>query len=172
MVILGIAYGVDSFYGASILVDGEIVASQVESGCCLTLPKNLIESVLARSGKDISNVDYVAFLGKPLSYFEQLIKLHMESFPRKHFKFFGDFRDFFSNKIRVKSALKKELGFCRDLCYVEPTDAIAYQMIDKGKMAAVVLSDVLSVRAGGLYQKKDDSLWLVKEFSIKDFPES
>ena len=131
MRLLIISYGI-KFTGACLMAGGKAASHKIEEGYSPDFPKNAVEYVLQEAELNIGAVDYIAFLGKPLSYFERLINIHTRSFPFSFLKFFSDFRDFFSNKVAIRRAIKKNLNFNKDICYVEPADAIAHQVAKDG----------------------------------------
>lgn len=149
-----------------------MVKSRMENEPSNDFPKSSVENVLWESKTDAGAIDYVVFLGKPLSYLERLISTHIEFFPFSFRKFFSDFRDFFGNKFAIRSILKKNLSFNRDICYIEVADAVAYGLSknnpSKYMREIVVLSDCLSSRIGGSYAADNNRLILERELLFSD----
>ena len=168
MILLIISYGTD-FTGVRLMKDAQIIASKLLKEKSFIIPKALIKGTLSESNINIEEVDYIVFLGKPLSYFEKLINIHICHFPFSFLRFFSDFKYFFSDKMNIKHTVRKGLNFNKDICYVEPADAIAHQVAKESplqEMAIIVfLSDCMSSRAGGCYEKKGDRVSLIKELT-------
>jgi len=154
------------------MTDGRVMSHKTENADPAAFPGYAVEYVLSQAELDISEVDHVAFLGKPLSYFERLIDRHTRLFPFSFPAFFSDFRDFFIKKLKVKSSIKENLDFSKDIYYVELADAVAYaaagEYSSEEMIIAVFLSDCLSLRTGGCYRKKGDGLFLLKELVWSD----
>jgi predicted NodU family carbamoyl transferase len=147
--------------------DNSVVSCKMENVVSPYFPRESAEAVLSESGVDISKVDYLVFLGKPFSYFERIIDAHIALFPRSFLRFFTDIKDIFNNKLRIKAIAKKSLNFQNDICYIELTDAIGWQISKEHLLeditVIVLLRDSLSSRVGGRYQKKGGELFLNQE---------
>lgn len=165
MVFLVLFYGIN-FFTACIAVDGKILSYKIKNEITTIFPKETISDILLDAKMDIDNIDYIIFLGKPLSYFERLINLHMFFFPFSFFNFVNDFKDFFIEKMRIKTLAKERLGYKKDICFPEPMDAIASE-ISRDFHGTMIISfkSSIDLRTLGCYKKDRDSMTLVKELN-------
>jgi len=172
--ILVVLYGVLN-PGACLFVSGKAIGPVYETEYVQTgawtrvFPDNAIAELLRRSGLTIERVDYVVIAGKPLSYFERLLHIHMFFFPGLFRDFFADFKDLFINKIRIKHLLLKNISYAGDVCYIEPTDAFACQIAGTGLkdngFVLVSLSQTMGYRTLGCYKKEGGHVILIKELA-------
>lgn len=163
---LVISYGT-RFSGACLMINHEVQSVKMENALNSQLPNESIAQVLQESGVAAGQIDYLVFLGKPLAYFERIIDTHLRLFPGSFFGFFSDIRDFFSHNLRIKSNLRKSFNLRKDICYVEPADALVWAISKEfpGQDIAVLLSDALSLKVGGYYRNGEDGIYLAKELT-------
>ena len=119
--------GISCFYhdsAAALLRDGEVVFAAAEERYtrkkhCIDFPLKAIEAALAHEGISIGDVDAVAFYEKPFLKFDRLLFSCIATFPRG----FPIFRRFIplwlKQKLRTPTIFRKELGYRKDVYYVE-----------------------------------------------------
>ncbi len=150
------------------LVKRKEVLFEIENEVNHSFPKEMVNCILLKGGFNNSQLDYVAFVGKPFTYFERLINLHTYFFPFSFLNFFLDLKDFFGNKLTIKKILKENLGFEKRVCYIELTDALCWQVAenypDNELTMIAIFPFSMSIRAGGIYEKRKECLFLKREF--------
>ncbi len=108
-----------SFYyhdsSAALVRDGELVAAIAEERLSRRkhdsgFPAMAIDFVLARAGLTIHDVDYVVFYEKPFVKFERMLLSAMATFPRSAAVFRESMQRWVSDKLWIKSMMRKELG--------------------------------------------------------------
>lgn len=155
------------FFIACLITDGKIKSHRINSETALIFPKDIIDDLLLDAGINVGNIDYIVFLGKPLAYFERLINLHIFFFPFSFLSFVSDFKDFFIERMRIKTLAKKKLGYSKDICFLEPVDVIAHEIglafLPKNGMVIVSLCASTNLKTLGCYKKEGDSIFLVSE---------
>ncbi len=119
--------GISCFYhdsAAALLRDGEIVFAAAEERYtrqkhCIDFPLHAIAAALAHEGIAISDVDAVAFYEKPVLKFDRLLMSSIATWPSG----FPIFRRFlplwFKQKLRTPTIFRKELGYRKDIYYIE-----------------------------------------------------
>jgi hypothetical protein len=165
MIFLVISSGAGSF-AASLTADGRVVSYRIKNEAVSIFPKDVIDDVLSEAEINADDIDYVVFLGKPFSYFERLISLHILFFPGCFLNFVYDIRDFFIEKIRIKALVKERLGYAKDICFVNTMDAVADE-ISRGFPAGnglviISLGDSMDLRTLGCYKKESRGVVLIK----------
>jgi len=123
MVVLGIS----CFYhdsAAALLRDGQVVFAAAEERYtrrkhCIDFPHHAIRAALDHEGIVIGDVDAIAFYEKPVLKFDRLLLSSLATFPRG----FPIFRRFvplwLKQKLRTPATFRKELGYRKDVYYVE-----------------------------------------------------
>ena len=114
MIILGLSY----YYhdsSAALLRDGVIVAAAAEERFSRVKhdsgwPGLAVEFVLRQSGVSIEEVDYVVFYEKPFVKFERMLVTAMATFPRSAGVFREAMQRWVTDKLWIKSMMKRELG--------------------------------------------------------------
>jgi hypothetical protein len=99
----------------------------------LVFPEMSVAALLRENNIAVSQLQYVAFCFKPLSYFERIIEKHLFLFPRSFPGFVNEFKDFVVNKLSLKDKLRKAFGFFGPVYYVDPFYAMLYATIIKEK---------------------------------------
>ncbi len=166
MVFLVISLGM-GFFAVSLITDGKVISYRIKNEVVSIFPKDVIDDVLSEAVINAGDIDYVVFLGKPFSYFERLISLHIFFFPSCFLNFVYDIRDFFIEKIRIKALVKERLGCAKDVCFLNTMDAIADE-ISKGfltnnGLVIISLGGSMDLRTLGCYKKENNGVVLVKE---------
>jgi len=119
--------GISCFYhdaSATLLKDGKIVAAAQEERFTrkkhdASFPEKAIRYCLASQNISINDVDSVAFYEKPLLKFERLLSQHLEMFPWSYKTFLFQMPSWFKEKLRVLKFIKKNLGYKKDVFFVE-----------------------------------------------------
>ncbi len=114
MRILGLSY----YYhdsSAALVDDGVLVAAAEEERFSRVkhdsgFPTLAIEFVLKMGGCTIDDVDYVVFYEKPFVKFERMLLSAMATFPRSAAVFRESMQRWVTDKLWIKSMMKKELG--------------------------------------------------------------
>ncbi len=168
MVFLVISSGA-GFFTASLIADGKVISYRIKNEAVSNFPKDVIDDVLSEAVINTGDIDYVVFLGKPFSYFERLISLHIFFFPRCFLNFVYDIRDFFIEKIRIKKLIKERLGCVKDACFLNTMDAVADE-ISKGfltnnELVIISLGDSMDLRTLGCYKKENNDVVLIRELN-------
>ncbi|MEO7425706.1 MAG: carbamoyltransferase [Fibrobacteria bacterium] len=109
---------------ATLLSDGVVVAAAEEERFSrrkhdAAFPMAAIQWCLESQGIGIDQVDLVAFYEKPFRKFERILRQHLEGFPRGFKTFQMGMPGWLSEKIRVRSLLRKRLGYRGDVAYVD-----------------------------------------------------
>jgi carbamoyltransferase len=109
---------------ATLLKDGMVVAAAEEERFSRrkhdsSFPVAAIRWCLESQGIGIGSVDHVAFYEKPFLKFERILRGHLENFPRGFKTFQMAIPSWLSEKIRVRSVLKKRLGYRGDISYID-----------------------------------------------------
>jgi carbamoyltransferase len=109
--------GISAFYhdsAAALVVDGEIVAAAQEERFTrkkhdARYPRNAIEYVLNEGGRQLRDVDYVAFYDKPFLKFERLLETYVAFAPKGFQSFKSAIPVWLREKLFQKTLLYKEL---------------------------------------------------------------
>lgn len=114
MIILGLAYHYHDS-SAALLVDGKLVAASAEERFSRrkhdsAFPKLAVEFVLGEAGVTIEDVDFVVFYEKPFVKLERMLLSAMATFPRSAAVFRESMQRWITDKLWIKSQIKKELG--------------------------------------------------------------
>lgn len=113
MIVLGLSfYYHDS--SAALVRDGELVAAAEEERFSRLkhdsgFPHLAIEFVLKQAGLTMHDVDYVVFYEKPFIKFERMLLSAMATFPRSAAVFRESMQRWVTDKLWIKSHMKKEL---------------------------------------------------------------
>ena len=123
MYVLGLScYYHDS--SAALLKDGVIVAAAEEERFTRkkhdsSFPINAIKYCMESQNIDVNNIDYIGFYEKPLLKFERALSQHLESFPLSFKTFISSMPSWINEKLRVVSAINKELKYKKDILFIE-----------------------------------------------------
>ena len=118
--------GISCFFhdsAACLLKDGKVVAASEEERFTRIkhdnrFPLNATKYCLDEAGISPDDLDYVVFYEKPLQKFERILHTCVETFPRS-FKIFMDaIPQWVSEKIRIPSIVKKEIGSDAEVLFV------------------------------------------------------
>ena len=143
--------GIGCFYhdaSACLVSDGRLVAAAEEERFTrkkhdITFPINSINYCLREGGIDISKVDYIAFYEKPIQKFERILYQHMDAFPKSAWTFFKTMPAFLNEKIRVRSIIRKKLGYDGKILFIDHhlSHAASSYLVSPFKEAAIVTAD-------------------------------
>ncbi|HKP97852.1 MAG TPA: carbamoyltransferase [Fibrobacteria bacterium] len=109
---------------ATLLKDGVAVAAAEEERFSrrkhdASFPLSAVRWCLESQGIGIDQVDHVAFYEKPFLKFERILRQHLDNFPRSFKTFHMAMPQWLSEKIRVRSVIRKRLGYRGDVIYVD-----------------------------------------------------
>jgi carbamoyltransferase len=109
---------------ATLLKDGIVVAAAEEERFSrrkhdASFPIRAIRWCLESQGIGIDEVEHVAFYEKPFLKFERILRQHLDGFPRSFKTFQMAMPQWLSEKIRVRSVIRKRLGYRGDVLYVD-----------------------------------------------------
>lgn len=118
--------GVGSYYhdsSAALLKDGVIVAAAEEERFSRKkhdhgFPWQAIQYCLESGGVTIHDVDYIAFYERPILKFERVLSQHLHYFPWSLKTFLSSMPSWFSEKLRVRRTIRKELKFDGPVVFV------------------------------------------------------
>jgi carbamoyltransferase len=121
MIILGIScYYHDA--AAAIIIDGNVMAAALEERFTRIkhdnqFPKKAIDFCLKWLELDITDVDVVSFYEKPIVKFDRIVSTHMNEFPKSRKVFIDSMGSWFDTKLKIRSVIKKEIGFKGDVVF-------------------------------------------------------
>jgi len=168
MIFLVISSGT-GFFAACLIADGKVMSYKVKNEVISIFPKDVIDDALSEAVINAGDIDYVVFLGKPFSYFERLISLHIFFFPNCFLNFIYDIRDFFIEKIRIKTLIKEKLGYAKDICFLNTMDAVADEIsrgfLTNNGLVIISLGDSIDLRTLGCYKKENKDVMLIRELT-------
>ncbi|MDB5049477.1 MAG: putative carbamoyl transferase, carbamoyltransferase [Fibrobacteres bacterium] len=109
---------------ATLLKDGLVVAAAEEERFSRRkhdagFPLAAIRWCLESQGIGIDQIDHIAFYEKPFLKFERILRQHLDNFPRSFKTFHMAMPKWLTEKIRIRSVLKKQLGYRGDVLYVD-----------------------------------------------------
>ena len=109
---------------ATLLKDGMVVAAAEEERFSrrkhdASFPLSAIRWCLESQGITIDQIGHVAFYEKPFLKFERILRQHLEGFPRSFKTFQMAMPAWLSEKIRVRSVIRKRLGYRGDVMYID-----------------------------------------------------
>jgi carbamoyltransferase len=119
--------GISCYYhdaSAALLKDGSIVAAAEEERFTrkkhdTAFPVNAAKYCLESQGITVNDLDYVGFYEKPLVKFERVLSQHLEMFPRSFKTFLSSMPSWVNEKLRVRKAIRKKLGYKGTVLFVE-----------------------------------------------------
>jgi carbamoyltransferase len=119
--------GISSHYhdaAATLLKDGMVVAAAEEERFTrrkhdASFPIHAIRWCLESQGLTVKDIGLVAWYEKPFVKFERILRSHIENFPRGFKTFHMAMPSWLSEKIRVRSVIRKHLGYRGDVAYVD-----------------------------------------------------
>jgi carbamoyltransferase len=119
--------GISAFYhdsAACLLRDGQLLAAAQEERFTRTkhdfrFPKNAIQYCLSEAGKTIDQIDAVAFYDKPFLKLERLLESYLSRAPDGLPSFFRSMPIWMRQKIRMRSIIRKELGWDGEILFGE-----------------------------------------------------
>ena len=143
--------GISCFYhdsAAALLRDGRIEFAAAEERYtrekhCIDFPHNAVRAALAHAGITVADVDAVAFYEKPLRKFDRLMLSSIATFPRGFPIFRRSIPLWFKEKLRTPTIFRKELGFRKDVYYVEHhlSHAASCFLLSPFEKAAIITVD-------------------------------
>ena len=109
---------------AALLKDGKVVFAADEERFSRrkhdsSFPILAIEACLAWAGITIDQVDHIGFYEKPFLKFERIMRQHLDHFPKTFKTFQMALPSWLSEKIRVRSVIRKRLGYRGDVFFVD-----------------------------------------------------
>ena len=143
--------GISCFYhdsAAALLRDGRIEFAAAEERYtrekhCIDFPHNAVRAALAHAAITMDDVDAVAFYEKPLRKFDRLMLSSIATFPRGFPIFRRSIPLWFKEKLRTPTIFRKELGFRKDVYYVEHhlSHAASCFLLSPFEKAAIITVD-------------------------------
>ena len=143
--------GISCFYhdsAAALLRDGRIEFAAAEERYtrekhCIDFPHNAVRAALAHAAITMDDVDAVAFYEKPLRKFDRLMLSSIATFPRGFPIFRRSIPLWFKEKLRTPTIFRKELGFRKDVYYVEHhlSHAASCFLLSPFERAAIITVD-------------------------------
>jgi carbamoyltransferase len=176
MYILGIsAYYHDS--AAALIKDGKVIAAAEEERFTRikhdnSFPFNAIEFCLKYAGITINDVKYIAFYEKPLLKFERILQTFVETYPFSYAPFWRAIPDWITNKLAIKSTIRKKLGYKGKILFVPHHEAHAastFYPSPFNKAAILTVDGVGEWKTIGLYLGNGKDIIPLKEIH---FPNS
>ncbi len=109
---------------ATLIKDGEVVAAAEEERFTRrkhdsSFPEHAIRYCLESQGLSIADIGHVAFYEKPFLKFERILRQQIENFPRGFKTFHMAMPSWLSEKIRIRSVLRKRLGYRGDVLFID-----------------------------------------------------
>jgi carbamoyltransferase len=154
---------------ATLLKDGMVVAAAEEERFSRRkhdagFPLLSVRWCLESQGIGIESISHVAFYEKPFLKFERILRQHLEYFPRGFKTFHMAMPSWLSEKIRIRSVLKKRLGYRGDVIYVDHhlSHAAGAFLPSPFEEAAIVTVDGVgewTTTAYGMGRGSDVELW-------------
>ena len=119
--------GISCFYhdsAACLIKDGKIIAAAEEERFTRkkhdnTFPFKAIEYCLREGKIEINDVKFVGFYEKPFLKFDRIIQIFVETFPSAFLLFYNTIPSWINEKLRVKSIIRRKLGFKGDILFVD-----------------------------------------------------
>jgi len=147
MYILGIsAYYHDS--AACLLKNGEIIAAAEEERFTRikhdsSFPNNAIKYCLKEAKISASQLSYVGFYEKPIVKFERILQTFTECYPSGFWMFHGAMPAWINEKLRVRSIIRKKLGFKGKIVFIDhhTSHASSAFFVSPFKKAAIMTVD-------------------------------
>ena len=172
--------GISAFYhdsAATLIKDGKIIAAADEERFTRkkhdnSFPFNSIEFCLNSSKVDIKKINYIAYYEKPLKKFDRVVHMFAETWPFSYIPFWQSFPSLITEKLDVKSIIKRKLKFDGKILFVPHHEAHASScfFVSPFRKAAVFTVDgVGEWQTTGLYLGNENKLIPLKEIS---FPNS
>ncbi len=118
--------GISSYYhdsAVALIKNGKVIVALEEERFTRkkhdnSFPENAIQHCLKYAGIDINDVDYVSYYEKPLLKFERIIDTFVDTYPRSWKIFLKGIPEWFTEKIKVGSVIKKITGYQGKIYYV------------------------------------------------------
>jgi carbamoyltransferase len=176
MYILGIsAYYHDS--AAALIKDGKVIAAAEEERFTRikhdnSFPFNAIEFCLRYARITINDVKYIAFYEKPLRKFERIVQTFVETYPFSYIPFWRAIPDWITNKLAIKSTIRKKLGYKGKILFIPHHEAHAastFYPSPFNKAAIFTVDGVGEWKTVGLYLGNGNNIITLKEIH---FPNS
>jgi carbamoyltransferase len=119
--------GISCWYhdaAACVIRDGVIVAAAEEERFTRrkhdsSFPLHAVEFCLRTAGVSINDVEMVGFYERPLLKFERILAGSIATFPRSYGLFLRAMRTWTSEKLFIRSVIKRSIGYDRDIAYVD-----------------------------------------------------
>lgn len=172
--------GLSAFYhdsAACLVRDGVIVAAAQEERFTRkkhdpAFPAQAIAYCLKEGGLTVDQLDHVAFYEKPLLKFERLLASHLAYAPHGFASFRKAMPVWLKQKLWLKSLLQDELGYSRDILFVEHHEshaASAFFPSPFDEAAVLTMDGVGEWATASIGHGRGHRLDLVQEI---DFPHS
>lgn len=172
--------GISCYYhdsSATLLRDGVVIAAAAEERFTRQkhdsgFPENSAKWCLEQGGIRAEDLEAVAFYEKPLLKFERVLYQALEAYPRGFFQFFQSMPSWVKEKLKVRKALRKKLGYKGDVIYLEhhlAHAASAYYPSPFKEAAVLTIDGVGEWATTTLGKAKGDDVWILKQI---DFPHS
>lgn len=172
--------GVSAFYhdsAATLLKDGRVIAAAEEERFTRkkhdnSFPINAINYCLEEGKIRVNDINYIVFYEKPLLKFDRILNMFIETYPRSYIPFWRSFPSLLSEKLNVKSILKKKLNYKGKVLFVPHHEAHAASafFVSPFKKAAILTVDgVGEWQTIGLYLGFQNKLIPLKKLN---FPNS
>ena len=172
--------GISAFYHDSAAVltkDGKVIAAAEEERFSRvkhdnSFPFNAINYCLREAKIKINDISYIAFYEKPLVKFERILQTFVETYPFSYIPFWLSIPDWITNKIAIKSIIRKNLGYKRKIVFIphhESHAASAFFPSPFRKAAILTIDGVGEWKTVGLYFGIKNRIIPLKELN---FPNS
>ncbi len=117
--------GLSCFYhdaAVALLHNGEIIAAASEERFTRKkhdsrFPKAALSWALSHAGITVDQIEAVIFYDKPIRKFDRLLRSQLQSFPFSFKQFIDGMPIWFSTRLRLPKALKKEMGYTGPVLY-------------------------------------------------------
>ena len=143
---------------ACLLKDGKIVAAAQEERFTRKkhdpdFPTEAIKYCLEEGKTKAEDIDYVVFHEKPVLKFERILHQHLEMFPRSFMSFYKAMPSWLNQKLRLKSILKKKLGYEGEVFFIEHhlSHAASAFLVSPFEKAAILTIDGVGEWATATY---------------------
>ena len=176
MYILGIScYFHDS--AASLIKDGVPIACAEEERFSRikhdnSFPMNAIDYCLKEAGIDVNEVDIIVFYEKPFLKFDRILQTCVQTFPKSFCVFYEALPQWLTEKLRIPSILKKNLGYNGRVWFVEhhKSHAASAFLVSPFKDAAILTIDAIGEWSStSIHYGKENNIRTLK---VINFPHS
>ncbi len=172
--------GISSFYhdSAAVLIrDGYLVAAAEEERFTRkkhdnSFPENAIRYCLEEAGIQMNQIDYVAYYEKPMQKFDRVVHMFVDTYPFSFIPFWKSFPSLISEKLNLRSILKKKFDYDGKILFIPHHLAHASSafFVSPFRKAAIFTVDgVGEWQTTGLYLGIENKIIPLKRI---DFPHS